>query len=74
MNKIALILLIGLALAACEQKGLKVGWVLQDCSSIAPNQREEAARAIKGMLRDDAVRVIAAKYGVSEPAASECLK
>lgn len=75
MNKIFLLPLIGVALAGClEEKGLKVGTILQDCASIAPNQREEAARAIKGLKRDDAIRVISAKYGVSAAAAGDCLK
>lgn len=63
------------ALAGCkEDKGLHTGATLQDCASIAPNQREEAARSIKGMGREDATRVLAAKYGATPEAAGQCLK
>jgi hypothetical protein len=75
MRKIILATIAVTVLAGCNHdKGLRVGTTLKDCAAISANQREEAARSIKGMSRDDATRVLAAKYGVSVEAAGQCLK
>lgn len=63
------------ALLGCkEDKGLHTGAALQDCASIAPNQREDAARTIKGLSKEDAAAALAQKFSISESAARECLK
>lgn len=62
-------------LAACGDNGKHTGQLLQDCAAIQPNQREDAATAIKGMTsRDQAVAALAAKFNITPEAAKACLK
>lgn len=65
---------IALTISACDQKGLKVGVLLQDCPGIAANQRQEAGTLIKGLSRELAIKALAQKYGLTDAEAASCLK
>lgn len=79
MKNIVLVLMAvsALVLAACDDKnkGNKVGLTLQDCASIMPNQREDAARAVKDAKdKAEAAKILATKFNITEAAATACLK
>lgn len=60
------------ALAGCD-KGLHTG-ELKDCAGIPPNQREDAARAIKGLSGEKAAEELSTKFNISLEAARQCVK
>lgn len=75
---ITTVLLVAFAVMAAKcsnDSGLHTGQELQDCAAIQPNQRQEAATAIKNApTRTDALNVLVAKYGITIEAAKGCLK
>lgn len=77
MLKIAVVVTVSLlALTGClkENNGLAVGVQFKDCAKITSNMRQGAAVLVKGLSREDSVKVLSANYNITESEASDCLK
>jgi uncharacterized lipoprotein NlpE involved in copper resistance len=74
MMKVLIAVSALLALAACKNEGTKTGLTFQDCEYVAANEREDFAKATKGMTRNDAIAYVAAQKGVTTDQAAACFK
>lgn len=75
MTKVIIAIALALTLAACsDDKGTKTGLTFQDCLYVAANEREDFAKATKGMSRKDAIAHVATAKSITTEQAATCFK